>query len=94
VQARPLRTCRAGLQIGHSEQGLRRSQGPTKVKKQSKVKLPHYSPCRRLGGEEVHSSYLFLYLGVSGQRHAPAALCPRYHCTVGWVGFRGGLDTG
>jgi hypothetical protein len=36
---------------------------------------------------------------VSGQRHAPAALCPRgkdppgTHCTGGWVGTRAGADT-
>jgi hypothetical protein len=38
------------------------------------------------------------YMGVSGQRHAPAALYPRgtdpgTHCTGGWVGPRAGLDT-
>jgi hypothetical protein len=37
-------------------------------------------------------------MGVSGQRHAPAALAPRKrppctHCTVGCVGLRAGLDT-
>jgi hypothetical protein len=37
-------------------------------------------------------------MGVSGQRHAPAALCPGErtpgtHCTGGWVGLRAGLDT-
>jgi hypothetical protein len=37
-------------------------------------------------------------MGVSGQRHAPAALCrgertPGTHCTGGWVGPRAGLDT-
>jgi hypothetical protein len=37
-------------------------------------------------------------MGVSGQRHAPAALCsgkrtPDTHCTGGWVGLRAGLDT-
>jgi hypothetical protein len=37
-------------------------------------------------------------MGVSGQRHAPAALYPREripgtHCTGGWVGPRAGLDT-
>jgi hypothetical protein len=36
--------------------------------------------------------------GVSGQRHAPAALYtrrknPGTHCTGGWVGPRAGLDT-
>jgi hypothetical protein len=35
---------------------------------------------------------------VSGQRHAPAALCPRErtpctHCRGGWVGPSAGLDT-
>jgi hypothetical protein len=37
-------------------------------------------------------------MGVSGQRHAPAALCswektPGTHCTGGWVGLRADLDT-
>jgi hypothetical protein len=37
-------------------------------------------------------------MGVSGQSHAPAALCPGErtpvtHCTGGWVGLRAGLDT-
>jgi hypothetical protein len=38
-------------------------------------------------------------MGVSGQRHAPAALLPPgkgppgTHCTGGWVGPRAGLDT-
>jgi hypothetical protein len=37
-------------------------------------------------------------MGVSGQRHALAALCPGErtlgtHCTGGWVGLRAGLDT-
>jgi hypothetical protein len=37
-------------------------------------------------------------MGVSGQRHAPFALCtgektPGTHCTGGWVGLRAGLDT-
>jgi hypothetical protein len=38
-------------------------------------------------------------MGVSGQRHAPAALYPREkgpprtHCTGGWVGPKAGLDT-
>jgi len=36
-------------------------------------------------------------MGVSGQRHAPAALYPRgkdprYHCTGGWVGPRACLE--
>jgi hypothetical protein len=38
-------------------------------------------------------------MGVSGQRHASAALYPRgknpgTHCTGGWVGLRAGLDAG
>jgi hypothetical protein len=38
------------------------------------------------------------YMGVSGQRHAPAALCPGErtpgtHCAGGWLGPRAGLDT-
>jgi hypothetical protein len=37
-------------------------------------------------------------MGVSRQRHAPAALCPGEmtpgtHCTGGWMGPRAGLDT-
>jgi hypothetical protein len=37
-------------------------------------------------------------MGMSGLRHAPAALYPRVkdpgtHCTGGWVGPRAGLDT-
>jgi hypothetical protein len=37
-------------------------------------------------------------MGVSGQRHAPAALgpgerTPGTHCTGGWVGPRASLDT-
>jgi hypothetical protein len=37
-------------------------------------------------------------MGVSGQRHSPAALWPAErthgtHCTRGWVGLRAGLDT-
>jgi hypothetical protein len=36
-------------------------------------------------------------MGVSGQRHAPAAICPGdttpgTHCAGGWVGPRAGLD--
>jgi hypothetical protein len=38
-------------------------------------------------------------MGVSGQRHAPAALYPRgknprYHWIGGWVGLRAGLGAG
>jgi hypothetical protein len=70
---------------------------PTTCKKQS-------SPATRHGGawrERRYSSYSFLTSaldGVSGQRHAPAALCPGErtpgtHCTGGWVGLTVGLDT-
>jgi hypothetical protein len=52
-------------------------------------------------GREKYSSYSFSTSaldGVSGQRHAPAALYPRAktpgtHCTGGWVGPREGLYT-
>jgi hypothetical protein len=48
-------------------------------------------------GERIYSSYSFLTSaldGVSGQRHAPAALCSHgIHCTKGFVGPRAGLDT-
>jgi hypothetical protein len=54
-----------------------------------------------LGGERRYSSYSFSTSaldGVSGQRHAPAALYPQVrtpgtHCTGGWVGPRASLDT-
>jgi hypothetical protein len=65
-----------------------------------KLKLSHYTPRRRLGGEK-YSPYSFstsVLDGVSGHRHSPAALYPRRkapgtHCTGGWVGPRAGLDT-
>jgi hypothetical protein len=52
-------------------------------------------------GERKHSSFSFLTSavdGVSGQRHAPAALYPRErnpgtHWIGGCVGLRVGLDT-
>jgi hypothetical protein len=52
-------------------------------------------------GKRRYSSYSFLTStldGVSGQRHAPAALYPRERTpgtnwTGGWVDFRAGLDT-
>jgi hypothetical protein len=52
-------------------------------------------------GEKKHSSYSFFTSaldGVSGQRHAPAALyswerTPGTHWIGGWVGLRAGLDT-
>jgi hypothetical protein len=62
------------------------------------------SPATRPGGtlgERRYSSYSFLTSaldGLSGQRHAQAALCLGEmtlgtHCTGGWVGLRAGLDT-
>jgi hypothetical protein len=56
--------------------------------------------CRRRG-ERMHSSYSFTSSalnGLSGQRHAPAALysrrrSPSIYCTGGWLGSRAGLDT-
>jgi hypothetical protein len=62
------------------------------------------SPATRHGGawrKRRYSSYSLLTSaldGVSGQRHAAAALCPGErtpgtHCTGGWLGPRAGLDT-
>jgi hypothetical protein len=67
-----------------------------KSKKQSSPATRHDGTL----GERRYSSYSFLTSalgGVSGQRHAPAALCPGErapvtHCTGGWVGLRAGLD--
>jgi hypothetical protein len=64
------------------------------------VKHYRYTPWRRLG-ERMYSSYSFMTSaldGLSGQRHAPAALYPGErtpgpHWTEGWVGPRAGLDT-
>jgi hypothetical protein len=66
-----------------------------------KVKLFHYSYVGDKG-ERRHSSYSLLISvldEVSGQRHAPAALCrgertPGTHFTGDWVSLRAGLDTG
>jgi hypothetical protein len=68
------------------------------------IKKKESSPATRHDGsweERRHSSYSFLTSaldGVSGQRHASAAICagertPGTHCTGGWVGLRAGLDT-
>jgi hypothetical protein len=49
------------------------------VRSKKKVKQPRYTPWRRLG-ERKYSSYSFTTWaldGVSGERHAPAALYPR-----------------
>jgi hypothetical protein len=62
------------------------------------------SPATRHGGawgERRHSSYSFLTSvlnWVSGQHHAPAAICPGErtpgtHCTGGWVDLIAGMDT-
>jgi hypothetical protein len=58
-------------------------------------------PGLRRDRERRYSSYSFSTSaldGVSGQRYAPAALCPGEripgtHCTGGWVDFRAGPDT-
>jgi hypothetical protein len=71
--------------------------GLCRLKKQSSPATSHGGTW----GERRSSSYSFLTLaldGVSGQRHAMAALCPGeripgIHCTGGWVGPRAGLDT-
>jgi hypothetical protein len=67
----------------------------------TKAKQSRYTPWWRME-ERKYSSYSFLTSalgGVSGQRHAQAALCPGErtpitHCTGGWVGLRAGLNTG
>jgi hypothetical protein len=66
----------------------------------TKAKAVPLHATKTLGGEEI-KLVLILDLstnGVSGQRHAPAALylverTPGTHCTGGWVGPRAGLDT-
>jgi hypothetical protein len=55
------------------------------------------APGRRGSIAPTHSRPLH-YIGLSGQRHASAALypgerIPGTHCTGGWVGPRAGLDT-
>jgi hypothetical protein len=90
------------LQPSSSESGagwLHPSVGHQQIKKKQS------SPATRHGGAwgggRKYSSYSFLTSaldGVSGQHHAPAALCPgdrtpRTHCTGGWVGLRAGLVT-
>jgi hypothetical protein len=66
-----------------------------------KLKLSHYTPWRRLGGEEV---YLLLILDLGTRegwvvsvtprpRFSPGERTPGTHCTGGWVGLRAGLDT-
>jgi hypothetical protein len=66
-----------------------------------KLKLFHYTPLRRLGGEEVQ---LLLILDLSNRWGWVISVTPRpsfapgkgplgTHCTGGWVGPRAGLDT-
>jgi hypothetical protein len=72
--------------------------------KESSHVIKQSSPATRHGGawgQRRYSSYSFLTSaldGVSGQRHAPAALfpgerTPGTHWTGLWVGPRAGLDT-
>jgi hypothetical protein len=71
----------------------------SKVSKKSKA-VPLHAMVALEGRGSVaptHSSPRY-YMRVSGQRHAPAALCPGErthgtHCTGDWVGLRAGLDT-
>jgi hypothetical protein len=66
-----------------------------------KLKLTHYTPRRRLRGDEV---YLLLILDFGTRwgwvvyvtprpRFTPGERTPGTHCTGGWVGPRAGLDT-
>jgi hypothetical protein len=66
-----------------------------------KLKLSHYTPWRRLGGEEVKLLPI-LDLGTRwggwsatrpGRTLAPGKGTPGTHCTRSWVGPRAGLDT-
>jgi hypothetical protein len=65
-----------------------------------KLKLSHYTPRRRLGGEEVQL-LLILDLGTRWgwvvsvtprPRFNPRERTPSTNCTGGWVGPRAGLD--
>jgi hypothetical protein len=66
----------------------------------TKLKLSHYTPRRRLGGEELQL-LLILDLGarrecvvrITPRQHPPGERTPGTHCTGGWVGPRAGLDT-
>jgi hypothetical protein len=67
------------------------------TKKQSSPATRHGSSWGRGGMAPTHSRPRH-YMGVSSQRHAPAALfpgerTPGIHCTGGWVSPRAGLDT-
>jgi hypothetical protein len=62
--------------------------------KLSKAVLLHHADAK---GERIRSSLTLALDGVSGQRHAPAALYPRErtngtHWLGGWVCLRAGLD--
>jgi hypothetical protein len=65
-----------------------------------KLKLSHYTPRRRFGGEEVQL-LLILKLGTRWgwvvsitprPRFSPGERTPGTHCTGGWVGPRAGLE--
>jgi hypothetical protein len=62
-----------------------------------KVKQSRYTPWRRLGGEEVYSSYSFTTSALDGGEWSASrpgrAFTPGTHCTRGWVDPRAGLDT-
>jgi len=69
--------------------------------KTKKLKLSHYTPHGRLGGEEVHL-LLILDLGTRWgwmvsvtplPRFSPGERTPGAHCTGSWVGPTAGLDT-
>jgi hypothetical protein len=69
--------------------------------KQFKSKMQSHNTPMEAKGERIYSSYSFTtsaWYGVSGQRHASAALYPQEktsgtHCTGGWVDLRAGQDT-
>jgi hypothetical protein len=68
-----------------------------KQKKKSSPATRHEGAWGR-GGIAPIQSWPRNYMGVSGQRHAAATLCPGErtpgtHCTGGWVGVRVSLDT-
>jgi hypothetical protein len=67
-----------------------------------KVKQSRCTPWRRLGGDEVYSSYSFSTSALDGGEWSashpgraltPGERTPGTHCTGGWVGPRAGLDT-
>jgi hypothetical protein len=61
-----------------------------------KLKLPHYTPRRRLGGGRSYSSYSrwgWVVRVTPRPRFTPGERTPGTHCTGGCVGPRAGLDT-